>query len=59
MLTRYLRQSAVALAARPPLVADEPRAVLPGELERLRWFELPEACLPAAGALQPLGHAAR
>jgi selenocysteine lyase/cysteine desulfurase len=57
-LTRYLRQSEVALAARPPLVADEPQAVLPGELERLRWFELPEACLPAAGALQPLGQAA-
>jgi selenocysteine lyase/cysteine desulfurase len=57
-LTRYLRRSEVALAARPPLAADEPQASLPGELERLRWFELPEACLPDAGARVPLGQAA-
>jgi selenocysteine lyase/cysteine desulfurase len=60
MLTRYLRQSEVALAARPPVKADPAQATLPGELERLRWFELPEACLPdaAVGERVPLGRAA-
>jgi hypothetical protein len=59
LLTRYLRQSEVALAARPPAVADAPRATMPDDLERLRWFELPEVCLPdaGAGARVPLGQA--
>jgi hypothetical protein len=60
MLTRYLRQSEVALAGRPPVKADPAQATLPGELERLRWFELPEACLPDAAVSErvPLGRAA-
>jgi hypothetical protein len=59
LLTRYLWQSEVALAARPPAADDPPQATLPDALERLRWFELPEACLAEAdsGARVPLGQA--
>jgi hypothetical protein len=39
--------AARAIPAAPPLRGDghTHAAALPGQLERLRWFELPAACL--------------
>jgi len=43
-------RDAAAILARPRPDGDRPAAVLGGRLDRLRWFELPAACL-AGGVL--------
>jgi selenocysteine lyase/cysteine desulfurase len=46
----YLRQARQILAADPDPTNGRPFPVLAGPLERLRWFELPPACLDGATA---------
>ncbi len=45
----YLRQARAVLAALPGQLDDGPTGLSP-DFEALRWFPLPPACLPAAGA---------
>jgi hypothetical protein len=51
-LAGYLRDARAILAARPPGDGHPHPAALPGRLERLRWFELPGACLRDPGHLE-------
>jgi selenocysteine lyase/cysteine desulfurase len=47
-LAGYLREAGVILAAHPAAGGQEhPGAAVPDGFERLRWFELPDACLAA------------
>jgi selenocysteine lyase/cysteine desulfurase len=56
-LVTYLREAEAILAARPA-TCDRPAAILDRGLDRLRWFELPDACLsaPAQAGMQPRSH---
>ena len=50
ILDGYLREARQILAPRPDPTDGQPFPVLSDPLERLRWFELPAACLDGATA---------
>jgi hypothetical protein len=50
VLARYLRQAEAIFAAHPSSNGAAPAATMFDEFDRLRWFELPEACLEASAS---------
>jgi hypothetical protein len=51
-LAGYLREARAILAAHPDGEAH-PTAAVPDRFERLRWFQLPDACLAATPTGRP------